>query len=242
LHSLKLADELGTKISVNEAAENLKLLAEIIIEHYQLYGEYKHTTIHSDYGDRLHMLLDFIRLLARYRRIEWHLLPIRVGHSVLVRFGREEAARLWEAAVARRTDPLARELLEQLRNLEAQHGFRLQSLNNLFNQRFVHELAVERACSLIEPVLTRREPNWQAALKKLEQQIDQFAAAQPGTGLEPPNWLARLQHEAASLRYRKEHTATLTAEHFKVPHVTLTWQQVTELAQRQAGPQDDNGQ
>ncbi|HID21558.1 MAG TPA: hypothetical protein EYP14_04060 [Planctomycetaceae bacterium] len=227
----RLADELDTGIGRDDAAANLELLAEILLEHHDIFVDYKHTTIHSDYGERLHMLIEFIRLLVRYKRIDWHLLPARISHSVLVRAGRLRAAKLWEQAVERRTRKLADELLRQLDRLERKHGFRLQSIRLEFNQRFVHNMAVERAAALIEPIMRRTGRNAQRALEQLKKHIEQFAQQQPGAGLEPPEWIRRLEDEANRVRPQEDVAAELLKQQFQVPRITIDWHHLAGQAQ-----------
>jgi hypothetical protein len=228
---IRLIDELDARISRSEAAGNLELLAEILLEHHDIFVDYKHTTIHSDYGERLYMLIEFIRLLVRYKRIDWHLLPARIGHSVLVRAGRLRAAKLWEQAVERRTRRLADQLLRELDHLERKHGFRLQSIRLEFNQRFVHNMAVERAAALIEPTMRRTGRNAQRALKQLKKHIEQFAQQQPGAGLEPPEWIHRLEEEANRVRPQEDVAAELLKQQFQVPRITIDWNHLAERAE-----------
>jgi len=46
----------------------LQLILQTLIENYEEYKDYNTTTPQSDYGENLHLLLDFLRLKVAYER------------------------------------------------------------------------------------------------------------------------------------------------------------------------------
>ena len=103
----KLLDDLGKKSRAADAVKHLSLVIEAIVENYAEYRDYNSTTTQSDRGDLLYTLLDFLRLRVHYDRVAWHLKPVLIAHSVLVRRGRSGAAEMWRRALAERTGELA---------------------------------------------------------------------------------------------------------------------------------------
>ena len=64
---LKLLEDLESKIPARQAAEQLSLVLEAVIENYGEYRDYNSTTTQSDRGDMLYTLLDFLRLRTSLR-------------------------------------------------------------------------------------------------------------------------------------------------------------------------------
>jgi len=58
----KLLSDLESGAALEDAAEQLGLVLESIIENYGEYRDYNSTTTQSDRGELLYMLLDFLRL------------------------------------------------------------------------------------------------------------------------------------------------------------------------------------
>ena len=113
---LKLLDDLGGKASTRATPSSTSsLVIEAIVENYTEYRDYNSTTTQSDRGDLLYTLLDFLRLRVHYDRVAWHLKPVLIAHSVLVRRGRSGAAEIWRRALAERTGELADTLQKALR-------------------------------------------------------------------------------------------------------------------------------
>ena len=56
--------ELGKHIPRDEAAKWLTIAIEAVVENYREYRDYNTTTTHSDHGELLYTLIDFLRLRA----------------------------------------------------------------------------------------------------------------------------------------------------------------------------------
>src|SRR5207342_3197240 len=95
--------EMGAAITREEAARWLTIAIEAVVENYREYRDYNTTTTHSDHGELLYTLIDFLRLCADYDRVAWNLRPVVMAHEILVRHDRPSAAELWQQALAART-------------------------------------------------------------------------------------------------------------------------------------------
>lgn len=196
LHPIRLIDELDERLPAEQAVRWLKRILRILTENYDIFKDYNTTTTQSDYGEQLHVLLDFLRLKASYLRQAWQLRPLLQVHAALARNGREQAAVLWEGAFERFTRTLAENHLKDLAKLEQEHGIRLRTVRDLLEERFVKPLAVERLCALIGPAL--KEMNTGAAgpaMARFEKLLREQAAEPTGVGLDVPIWIQRLYQE-----------------------------------------------
>ena len=130
LHPVRLLDDLGRTIRAEDAVRRLQIVLQAVIENYEEYKDYNTTTTQSDYGENLHVLLDFLRLKASYERHAWQFRPLVLAQEVLARRGRAQTAVLWEQSLTRVTSDLARRQLDQLERLERLHGVRLSTIRD----------------------------------------------------------------------------------------------------------------
>ena len=96
----------------------LEIVLHAVVENYEEYKDYNTTTTQSDYGENLHVLLEFLRLKAVYERHAWQIRPLVLAHEVLARRGRDAAAVRWEQSLTQFTRERANRLLEELARLE----------------------------------------------------------------------------------------------------------------------------
>src|SRR5262249_29051793 len=148
-----LVGALGRTLPREEAARHLEFVLRCVVENYEEYKDYNATTSQSDYGENLHVLLDFLRLKAGYERHAWEFKPLVLVHEVLARRGRRAPAGLWEPPFPQLTGGLARQYLERLAALERSRGVRLNTVGDRLNERFVKPLALDRLKALIEPAM-----------------------------------------------------------------------------------------
>ena len=151
LQPIRLLDDLDNGIRREDAIRRLEIVLQAVVENYEEYKDYNTTTTQSDYGENLHVLLEFLRLKVAYERHAWQFRPLVLAHEVLARRGRTQTAILWEQSLSRVTRDLARRHLEQLARLERMRGMRLSTIRDRLNERFVKPLALDRLCALIEP-------------------------------------------------------------------------------------------
>ena len=189
-------DLIEGRISMEEAVFNIEIIFEAIAENYTEYIDYNSTTIHSDKGEKLYMLLDMLRVLTGYERISWNLKPVYWVHDEMIRAGRHEAAELWERAVAKRSVQAAEEHLRHYRKLSEKYGMWLPSVHERLNERFIRPLQIARMCGLVpDAIREARDEAGHKAFDELEEQIELFAKEPMGVGYEVPEWLSALQDE-----------------------------------------------
>jgi hypothetical protein len=223
LHPIRLLDDLGAGITRVEAERRLQAVLQIVVENYEEYKDYNTTTTQSDYGENLHVLLDFLRLKASYERHAWQFRPILQAHEILARRGLQEAALLWEQAFVRLTKELAEQHLQELARLEQTHGVRLPSVTDRLQERFTRPMDLDRLCAAIEPVIDEVEQGGGAKmLTQLEEKLDLYARQPAGSGLDVPHWLRRLEQEVERVRTTRAAIAELAEEFCPVPRVRLT--------------------
>jgi hypothetical protein len=235
LRPVRLLDELNNGIRREDAIRRLEIVLQAVIENYEEYKDYNTTTTQSDYGENLHVLLEFLRLKVAYERHAWQFRPLVLAHEVLARRGRTQTAVLWERSLTRVTHDLARHHLEQLERLERVRGMRLSTIRDRLEERFVKPLALDRLCALIEPAMQEaRQQGEQLSFARLRRELQAFTATPMGVGLDVPYWLRRLEMEVHRVQAARTTIAVLAENFFRVPRRPLSWDDV----QRQLGDWD----
>ena len=161
--SCGLVADLGRPIAAPQAKKHLSLVIEAIVENYGEYRDYNATTTQSDRGELLYTLLDFLRLKAIYERIHWNLRPVMMVHEVLVRRGRDGAARLWARAMAKETQATADQQLHRLAELQKKYGMRLSTVADRLAEQFLQPLAIDRLRALVRPAIEESRQQLAAA-------------------------------------------------------------------------------
>ncbi len=181
----------------DEAAEQLHLIYQVVVEKFDRFLEYNTTTTQSDYGEQFFSLLDFLRLETAYDRDAWNLLPVAVAHEVLARQGKPEAAVIWEDVFAVKTEDMADSHLEGLESLQKKYGMKLLSISNHLQERFVKPLAVNHMLARIRPACEDADlgrgnsPSFLA----LQAGVEEYLRTTSGSGLDVPVWLKTLEDE-----------------------------------------------
>jgi len=202
----KLLDDLDKRrIDMTTAANNLEIILESIAENYSEYVDYNSTTTHSDHGEKLYMLLDMLRVQVGYERISWNLKPVYWVHDSMIRTGCDEAALLWERAVAKRSVNVAEEHLRHYQRLSEKYGMWLPSVHERLQERFVRPLQIDRMCGLVPKAVRQiQRDESKAAFDELYAQIENFAKDPMGVGFEMPEWLSALRNEVMTTRVDTE--------------------------------------
>jgi hypothetical protein len=227
LRPIRLLDELGHSIRREDAIRRLEIVLHAVIENYEEYKDYNTTTTQSDYGENLHVLLEFLRLKVAYERHAWQFRPLVLAHEVLARHGRGQTAILWEQSLTRVTRDLARRHLEQLERLERIRGVRLNTIRDHLNERFIKPLALDRLCALIEPSMREsRQGGEKPSFVRLRQELLAFTATPMGVGLDVPYWLRRLEMEVHRVQATRTTIAVLAENFFRVPRRSLSWEEL----------------
>jgi hypothetical protein len=227
LQPIKLLDDLDGAVKRADAERWLTIILHALVENYEEYKDYNTTTPQSDYGENLHLLLDFLRLKAGYQRHAWRLRPLVLVHQTLARLDRADLAVSWQEAFAVLTRDLAEQYLARLGELEKEHGMRLGTVADLVQERFIKPLALDRLCALIEPaMLEAGEPEAQKAFPRLQRDLQPFTACPAGVGLDVPYWLRRLSQEVQAVRASQTALGVLAEGLLQVPQIDLTPDQV----------------
>lgn len=233
LKPVRLLDDLGRTIAAEDAAAHLRVIIQAVLENYEEYKDFNATTTYSDYGDNLYILLDFLRLKASYDRHAWHFRPLVMGHEVLARSGRAEAAVLWQEEFAELTQEPAADHLEELAALEKEHRVRLGTVADRLQERFVKPLALDRLGALIEPAMAeaRRGDRDRPAFERLQAELRPLTATPTGVGLDVPQWVRRLEAEVQRVRAAQTAVATLAEGLFRVPQRTIPFAEMEHQVQ-----------
>ena len=197
LHPVRLLDDLAAgEADREEAVTTLRLIYSCLVEKFERFIEYNTTTTQSDYGEKMHCLLDFLRLEAEYERSAWALAPAVTTQEVLTRLGKPEAAELWKRQIRRRTRQVADEHLKSLAELEASHGMHLPALSDRIHEQFVKPLAVYRMVALVphavEDAGKHRESD---SFERLQSEINAYLESTSGSNVDIPPWLWHLERE-----------------------------------------------
>jgi hypothetical protein len=225
---LRLVRELGQEISGEDAARWLTLAIEAVAENYREYRDYNTTTTHSDHGEMLYSLIDFLRLRAAYDRVAWNLKPVVIAHEILVRHGRPAAAELWQQALAERTSEAADDHQARFEKLCEKYGIRLPSVAERLAERFVRPLAIDRVRALVEPAMEAANTSDRAAFDALEQEIESLVREPAGAGLDLPDWLDALEEEVSMIRISQRHREPSDDVLRRIDQVRLGWDELQE--------------
>ena len=227
LHPIKLLDDVGRSITRENAARFLEIVLQAVVENYEEYKDYNTTTTQSDYGENLHVFLEFLRLKAVYERHAWQFRPLVMAHEVLARRGREAAAVRWEQSLTQFTRERAARCLEALARLEQARGVRLGTVADRLGERFVKPLALDRLCALVEPAMREaREESDRPAFARLRKEAAAFTATPTGVGLDVPAWLRRLELEVHRVQATQTTMAALAEGFFRVPRRALSYEEL----------------
>jgi hypothetical protein len=229
LRPMKLMDDLDRTLRRPDAVRRLEVVLQAVVENYEEYKDYNTTTTQSDYGENLHVLLEFLRLKVAYERHAWQFRPLVLAHEVLARRNRVRAAVLWEESLTQFTRDLARQHLEQLDRLERARGARLSTVGDRLGERFVKPLALDRLCALIEPAMVeaRHPPTLERpTLERLREELRAYTATPFGVGLDVPYWLRRMEMEVHRVQATQTTIAMLAESHFRIPRRPLSPEEV----------------
>lgn len=177
-------------------ARAAEVVLQALVEHYDEYRDYNTTTTQSDYGENIHILLDFLRLKVNYERLAWRMRPLALAHEVLCRRGLDDLAARWREFVAGKTKPLSDDLLGDLAKREAQYAVRLRTVRDRLEERFALPLDIDRAAAQVAPAAAAArdgEGETNPAFARLVAAMGPLSETVSGVGLEVPIWVRRLE-------------------------------------------------
>jgi hypothetical protein len=189
----------------SRASRSAEVALQALVEHYDEYRDYNTTTTQSDYGENIHILLDFLRVKVRYDRYAWRMRPLALAHEVLCKRGNDALAARWREFIADKTAGLAEELLDRLGALETRHGVRLRTIRDRLEERFLLPLEIDQAATRVAPAaeaarLGQGEDN--PAFERLKSAVEPLAGNVSGVGLDVPVWVRRLEEALRQSRSR----------------------------------------
>ncbi len=196
-NGLKLFEDIEAGvISRPSAVTHLSLILEAIVENFNEYRDYNTTTTQSDQGDKLFILLDFLRLRTRYDRVCWKLKPVIWAHKILVDKNCSTVARMWRRSLNEKIAPKADHYLELLKKMRSQYSIRLESIGRRIEGRFESQIQIDRLIALVEPAVAK-PPNRESrkAFDLLQHESQAFCRTTTGVGIDLPPWLAALERE-----------------------------------------------
>ncbi|MEZ6128838.1 MAG: hypothetical protein R3C59_09160 [Planctomycetaceae bacterium] len=238
---VKIVDDVNADVIDRETATDLmEFVYESVVDNFDRFLEYNTTTTHSDYGDRLYCLLDFLRLESVYDRFNWNHVPYQIAHEAAVRFGADEVAAELEAELTDATAELAESLVDELHGLESEYGVQLPTLHDHIHERIVGVLAVNRMTARVSRCfpgrnqMTRDEAadNFQI----LRQEIADFMQTRLGSGIEPPEWMQQLGREFD--RTHEEHVGLVAESLTNVEYQRVTQKDIDRQLSRLANEDD----
>jgi hypothetical protein len=238
---LKAIDE--GRLDLEDAVWCLETLYSIVVDKFDRFLEYNTTTTQSDYGQMFYMLLDFLRVEARYDRDAWSLTPLVTVHDVLCRQQLVDAAALWADMFEAQTAELAERHLRDLEALERRHGMRLPAITDHLNQRLFKAMQLNEMVSLIRPAVQERRRTAQASfptVEQLNQNVEAYLADSWGSGIEVPAWIRALDREAQEVLLADEGGRPGAEADLDFPPVAITLrefrQQISTWRQSLSGP------
>jgi hypothetical protein len=229
LHDSKLAAELDVAIARSAARNLLEVILRALIENYDIYKDYNSATTQSDYGEQLHVLLDFLRIKAGYARNVWQFRPLILCHEILSRRGQDQASEIWSRAFARFSSAAADKHLADLETVETRHRTGLRTIRDLVEERFVRPLALDRLCALVGPIAIEAQlPEPRDKLARFTEQLEAYADHPIGAGLDVPMWLQALEQELQRIRAAGSPIGVLAETHLRIPRLGLSIEEVNE--------------
>jgi hypothetical protein len=206
------------KLDKPRTTRSAELVLQALVEHYDEYRDYNTTTTQSDYGENIHILLDFLRLKVKYDRAAWRMRPFALAHEVLCRRGQDALAARWRETIQSRSSRLAEELLDELSKREARYAVRLRTVRDRLEERFLLPLEIDRAAAQVGPAAEAAragETEESPAFARLLVAMSPLRETVSGVGLEVPAWVRRL--EDALRQSRDPDTAAAEADAAPAP-------------------------
>jgi hypothetical protein len=237
LEHLKLFRDLDVgAISRPSVVVHLTMILEAVFENFTEYRDYNTTTTQSDHGDKLYILLDFLRLRSRYDRVRWKMKPVVWAHKILVDKKQNNVARMWRRELNKKISPKAEKYVESLHGLRKKYSIQLESVGRRIEGKFESQIQIDRLIALVQPAVSK--PRTHESLKAfdlLQHEAQAFCKTTTGVGIDLPPWLAALEHEVeqnqlpARLRLK---TSATDWRCIYVPNIRSLQEQLEELPRK----------
>jgi len=208
----KLVDDWASdNIDRNRTARAAEVVLQALVEHYEEYRDYNTTTTQSDYGENIHILLDFLRVKVRYDRYAWRMRPLALAHEVLCKQGNDALAAKWREFIADKTAGLAEDLADRLGALETRYGVKLRTIRDRVEERFLLPLEIDQAAARVAPAAEAAragEGENNPAFARLASAVEPLAENVSGVGLDVPAWVRRLEEAMRATKTRETSEVT----------------------------------
>ncbi len=178
--------------------EYIEVVYSAIVDKFDRFLEYNTTTTQSDYGDKFHVLLDFLRIEAAYDRSAWERIPEGIAHRSLAASNREGALRFWEDLLENESRDEADSHVAKLHELERRYGVHLPTVADRLNERFLKPLSVNRMLTLVEPAM-KGDADASRRFERLQEEIAAYMRDQTGSAIDIPQWLQDIEREISRL-------------------------------------------
>lgn len=222
-NKMLLAIEKG-QIDEEAVVEYIEVVYSAIVDKFDRFLEYNTTTTQSDYGDKFHVLLDFLRIEAAYDRSAWERIPEGIAHRSLAASHREGALKFWEDLLEHDSRDEADSHVAQLQELERRYGVHLPTIADRLNERFMKPLAVNRMLTLVEPAM-KGDTDAPRRFDRLQEEIAAYMRDQTGSAIDIPQWLQDIEREISRLETPADFIKSPELE-LRLPVVRVTEQEV----------------
>jgi len=233
----KLIDawEDGT-LDKGRTARAAEVVLQALVEHYDEYRDYNTTTTQSDYGENIHILLDFLRLKVKYDRVAWKMRPFALAHEALCRRGHDELAARWRDFIGNKTRQISDQLLDELTKKENRYSVRLRTVRDRLEERFILPLEIDRAAAQVAPAAQAArdgEGEENPAFVSLLVAMSPLRETVSGVGLEVPVWVRRLEEALRKTREPdeddvEEYSGAPTLDFAELKRQLLDWDRPLE--------------
>ncbi|GBD35861.1 hypothetical protein HRbin36_00976 [bacterium HR36] len=231
--SITLLEELDDGIPRDKAIRFLEIILHALADNFEEFKDYNATTAQSDYGENLHLLMEFLKLKVEFDRFIWQYRPLSLAHEVLVRERSLRTAKLWRRWVEQRTQYRLTGLRQRLADLERRYGLRLISISDRIQGGLIQGLQEDYVCALVEPAMLEAGRGTGEAAAHLRAALEPFLEAPSGSGLDMPNWLRRLEAEVRRVLAERAPWVVMPLERLpEAPQQLLSWEQVQQELQR----------
>ncbi|MCS7015458.1 MAG: hypothetical protein NZM42_04975 [Gemmatales bacterium] len=224
-----LLEEIDHRISREKAGRFLEIILQALADNFEEFKDYNATTAQSDYGENLHLLMEFLRLKVEFDRFSWQYRPLSLAHEVLVRERSMRTAKLWRQWVEQLTRQRLAELRQRLADLEHRYGLRLISVSDRIQGGLLQGLQEDYVCALVEPTMLEAGQGGGEAAIHLREALEPFLQTPTGSGLDMPSWLRRLEAEVRRVLAERAPWVVMPLERLpEAPQQLLRWEQVQD--------------
>jgi len=192
----RLVEALETEeLNPKKAADYLRMIIEAVLENYEDYLDYNSMTTQSDYGQNLHILLDFLRLKCEHQRRHWMLKPFFLAHRSLIAFQLWDIAEIWEESVQSHFQGWSEVFVKKYERIRKSHGIHLPGLYELLRNGFGFPLAMQHVLGLIQPAIQEIEAGQPGpSFARLAERIRSFGTFHVRYGFQRPEWIDDLEN------------------------------------------------